>query len=88
MKTRFWALLFVSLSIIHVHADQYAKDRENWMPILKEIYGDKQPSVKLSDTLDNVRELKYPGQRFIHMGVVQLNGTGKLVKKHKYWFNT
>ncbi len=68
--------------------NKYAKDRKNWLPILKEIYGDKQPSVKPDQSMDNVRELKYPGQRFMHMGIVQINGTGKLVKEHKYWFDS
>ncbi len=81
-------LTFLCLTNICVFAGGHNKDRENWLPILKEIYGDKQPSVKKSDTIDNAREYKYPGQRFLHIGVVQLNGKGKLVKKHTYWFDT
>ena len=90
MNTRTLAFCLACLvtSHIQVFSAGYEKDRENWLPALKEIYGDEQPSVKQSDTIDNVRELKYPGQRYIHMGDVQLQGRGKLVKKHKYWFDT
>ena len=87
MRKRFLSLflLCVFASNICLCAPNYKKDRENWLPRLKEIYGDEQPSVKMSDTIDNTREYKYPGQRFSHNAAVQLDGKGKLVKKHKYW---
>ncbi len=81
-------LLCIFTSNLCYGNNRYEKDRENWLPRLKEIYGDEQPSVKKDDTIDNARELKYPGQRFTHIGIVELGGKGKLIKKYKYWFPT
>jgi len=80
------ALLFAALSlVINVYcADDGFKD---WMPRLKEIFGNDMP-YKPTENKDLVRETKFPGERYYHFFNSNTTGTGRVIKKHFWWFDT
>ena len=56
------------------------REYEDWLPRMREIFGDEQPTISDISSVE-VRELKYPGQRFQHIAKTDIQGTGKNRKR-------
>ena len=63
-----------------LHASETQREFEDWLPRMKEIFGEDQPTTSDISNVE-VRELKYPGQRFQHMARTDIDGEGKSRKK-------
>lgn len=61
---------------------------EDLLSRAKELVGDMPPYKLDKENKGNVRETKYPGERYTHTLQTDVTGTGRGVVKRKIWFDT
>ena len=86
MKKTTLAIIASMLFPCLLYADPEPAGFKDWMPKLKEFFGEEKPNVPEISSAE-AREMKYPGQRFQHIAKTDIVSKGKSTKQSKYWFD-
>ena len=79
-------LLFLALALM-INAYCADKGYKDYLPRLKEIFGDDMPYKPTTDK-NVVRETKFPGETYTHIFNSNTTGSGKTISNNRFWFNT